>query len=62
VKCAKVADAANGPFNEIGISTTQAELEKADYVFIAVRGGKETGRTDRKDCTGSKQTVEIPEG
>jgi hypothetical protein len=61
VKCAKAADAAAGPYTELGISATQAELEKADYIFIAIRNGNETGRTDRRDCTGAKQTVEIPE-
>jgi hypothetical protein len=61
VKCAKAADANDGPFNELGISTVQAEVEKANYVFIAFRNGKETGRTDQKDCTGSTQTVEISE-
>jgi hypothetical protein len=61
VKCAKAADAKSGPFVELGITTAQAEVEKAAYVFIAYRNNKETGRTDQKDCTGSNQTVDIPE-
>jgi hypothetical protein len=61
VKCAKAADAKSGPFLELGISAVSAEVEKAEYVFIAYRKNKETGRTDRKDCTGDNQTVEIPE-
>ena len=61
VKYVKAVDAADGSLKELGISTTQAELEKAEYVFVTFRSGKETGRTSKKDCTGSKQIVEIPE-
>jgi hypothetical protein len=61
VKCAKAADAESGPFRELGLSTIPADVEKANYVFIAYRKSVETGRTDQKDCTGSTASVEIPE-
>jgi hypothetical protein len=61
VKYVKAVDAAAGTLSELGISTTQAEVEKAEYVFVTYRSGKETGRTSKKDCTGSKQIVEVSE-
>jgi hypothetical protein len=60
IRCAKAADAATGPFLDLGLTTVQADIEKASYVFIAIRNGQETGRA-QKDCTGARQSVEIVE-
>jgi hypothetical protein len=60
IKYVKAADAAAGvPSNQFGISLVTKEIERAAYIFQAFRNGKETGRTDRVDCTDSKQPVVV---
>ena len=49
IKCAKWVDANGRSFLELGYTSVLAEVEKAEYVFLAFRGKRETGRTDRKD-------------
>lgn len=61
IRYAKPVDANAGRFFDLGLSTAVGEIEKSDYIFVVIRNGAETGRTSKKDCTGSKQTVDIPE-
>jgi hypothetical protein len=63
VEYAKAVDARKGNFKHMGTTLVQTELEPANYVFVAKRGGKETGRTKEVDCTDVKRhiTVDIPE-